>query len=80
MCALRPHCGLADAITPVQLSCTSDAAELLRSDDENMGNLRWRYSRERAKALSVEILVLLQWVLNSTWTVFPDTHNALLPL
>jgi hypothetical protein len=77
ICVVRPHCGLADAITLNHLFCSVDDAGMLRRDGESVGNSGWHHLHQPAGTLSVEILVLIQRVLAITWTVFPDTRIAL---
>jgi hypothetical protein len=77
ICAVRPHCGLADAITFNHGFRSVNAARMLRRDGESMGNSGWHHLHQRAGTLSVEILVLIQRVLTITWTVFPDMRIAL---
>jgi hypothetical protein len=79
ICVVRPHCGLADAITLNHAFWIVDAARMLRRDGESVGNSRWPHLHQRAGTLSVEILVLVQRVLKITWTVFPDMRIALSP-
>jgi hypothetical protein len=77
ICVVRPHCGLADAITFNHGFWSVNAARMLRRDGESVGNSGWHHLHQRAGTLSVEILVLIQRVLTITWTVFPDMRIAL---
>src|SRR6266436_9738415 len=69
---LLPHRGLADAITPNQISASVDAARMLRDDGSAKGTLEQAASFDRSDLSPREISLSSKGVA-ATWTFFQDT-------